>query len=586
LVVVLVSLSTVSSQQVAGNIPRTSGAFTFRTQLSPSHTLQNTVQHFPHLQNIGHSFSPFQNVVQYSNPLQNGSQLISPSWPFTSYYQATDNLFVQQQHLPVQKPTPLLPVQKPAKQDSGVEQARSFSRQQASGNKFFNIIPTDLFATNPPSRPALQARPSPAFQARPSPALQSRPISTPTARPFTPERPVPRPTIVPAFKKQQSVADQTPILRYVNEQQKDGSYTYGFESADGTYKIETRLSTGEVVGKYGYLDSFGQLKEVTYGAGNDKGFVPSITSSDNIPENVGISYNNLPAQETSRTNPPSLVKTRLQQNQPTPVENTFDYREDEVLTAFKNLMEVSRGFKPEYSPTPSPQNGFRPTLRTRTITTRPSTAGPTLFKKMRKNPKARGFSLSGIEEPEPSKRLVNNNIKVQVVNGKRRLMKRRRKPVNNDLKATTITTTTLSIIDEDINTIDTSADTQSKTEQDKRRLSTIDRRLMFPPRDFMERVRGSESKQMDSKTLEKKRFKVRRRKVDLFNSSNQRSSIPRSSSGRALPYFNNRADASLAGTNILPKSVQHTNAHQGHQNIGNPFVSDIDMLTGSYSISY
>ena len=27
---------------------------------------------------------------------------------------------------------------------------------------------------------------------------------------------------------------------------------------------------GEVVGKYGYLDSYGQLKEVTYGAGTGK----------------------------------------------------------------------------------------------------------------------------------------------------------------------------------------------------------------------------------------------------------------------------------------------------------------------------
>jgi hypothetical protein len=31
-----------------------------------------------------------------------------------------------------------------------------------------------------------------------------------------------------------------PILRYLDQQNPDGSYTYGYESADGTYKIETR----------------------------------------------------------------------------------------------------------------------------------------------------------------------------------------------------------------------------------------------------------------------------------------------------------------------------------------------------------
>ena len=31
-----------------------------------------------------------------------------------------------------------------------------------------------------------------------------------------------------------------PILRYVDTQNPDGSYTFGYESGDGTYKIETR----------------------------------------------------------------------------------------------------------------------------------------------------------------------------------------------------------------------------------------------------------------------------------------------------------------------------------------------------------
>merc|ERR1711963_23855 len=66
-----------------------------------------------------------------------------------------------------------------------------------------------------------------------------------------------------------------PILRYIDSQNADGSYTYGFEGADGTYKIETRLADGQVRGKYGYYDPEGILREATYGA-TKGGFEPQI----------------------------------------------------------------------------------------------------------------------------------------------------------------------------------------------------------------------------------------------------------------------------------------------------------------------
>jgi hypothetical protein len=65
-----------------------------------------------------------------------------------------------------------------------------------------------------------------------------------------------------------------PILRFVDTQNDDGSYTYGYENGDGTYKIETRYVTGEVRGKYGYYDDTGVLREVEYGA-SKMGFEPS-----------------------------------------------------------------------------------------------------------------------------------------------------------------------------------------------------------------------------------------------------------------------------------------------------------------------
>ena len=43
----------------------------------------------------------------------------------------------------------------------------------------------------------------------------------------------------------------------------DGSYSYGYEAADGSFKLETRYPDGRVKGKYGYVDIHtGELKVI------------------------------------------------------------------------------------------------------------------------------------------------------------------------------------------------------------------------------------------------------------------------------------------------------------------------------------
>jgi hypothetical protein len=79
---------------------------------------------------------------------------------------------------------------------------------------------------------------------------------------------------------------QVPILRNINTQNGDGSYTYGFESADGTYKIETRFVNGEIKGKYGYYDNDGVLREATYGGSVDGGFDDTRVASATIIDNI------------------------------------------------------------------------------------------------------------------------------------------------------------------------------------------------------------------------------------------------------------------------------------------------------------
>ncbi|XP_050347329.1 uncharacterized protein LOC126771475 [Nymphalis io] len=65
-----------------------------------------------------------------------------------------------------------------------------------------------------------------------------------------------------------------PILKQINKHNEDGSYTYGYEAADGSFKIETKSPSGEVKGKYGYKDDTGKVRVIEYGA-NKYGFQPA-----------------------------------------------------------------------------------------------------------------------------------------------------------------------------------------------------------------------------------------------------------------------------------------------------------------------
>merc|ERR1719499_2053455 len=81
----------------------------------------------------------------------------------------------------------------------------------------------------------------------------------------------------PQFPSLTPTTTPVPILRYIDKQNTDGSYTYGFEGADGTYKLETRFADGRVKGKYGYIDPEGVLREASYGAEAGRGFEPEIS---------------------------------------------------------------------------------------------------------------------------------------------------------------------------------------------------------------------------------------------------------------------------------------------------------------------
>merc|ERR1712176_1392534 len=113
-----------------------------------------------------------------------------------------------------------------------------------------------------------------------------------------------------------------PILRYVDNQNIDGSYTYGYEAADGTYKLETRFVDGRVKGKYGYYDPEGVLREASYGAEAGRGFEPQIEGLE-LPPPVTTpeeAFNEIPEQ---------VPQKQFQNFQPT--ENTNDANKFKIV---------------------------------------------------------------------------------------------------------------------------------------------------------------------------------------------------------------------------------------------------------------
>jgi hypothetical protein len=73
-----------------------------------------------------------------------------------------------------------------------------------------------------------------------------------------------------AITRAKESAKSPPIqtIRNYNKVNDDGSFTFGYEAADGSFKEETRGTDCVVRGKYGYIDPDGNKREFTYVSGN------------------------------------------------------------------------------------------------------------------------------------------------------------------------------------------------------------------------------------------------------------------------------------------------------------------------------
>jgi len=176
-------------------------------------------------------------------------------------------------------------------------------------------------------------------------------------------------------REPESTTPIVPILRSVDKQNPDGSYTYGYESGDGTYKIETRYPTGEVKGKYGYYDDTGLFREVEYGAAPEMGFMPEgngltfVAPQNNIVEEKPVTSLPKPVfaptpRPVSRQQP--ILNERIRSNRRDPAKSFIENRGRRV-TVIKRKRPAARPtpepiVRPKSQPLPTPSPAPAPAI--------------------------------------------------------------------------------------------------------------------------------------------------------------------------------------------------------------------------------
>jgi hypothetical protein len=147
---------------------------------------------------------------------------------------------------------------------------------------------------------------------------QSTPASRPrdyrpavtTVRPLSRAQPQ---NLAPRTKEPESKAPPVQTIRNYNKVNDDGSFTFGYEAADGSFKEETRGTDCVVRGRYGYVDPEGNKREFTYVSGNpcdpnnpdsqEEEEPTRNRSEEDLDENVPQNYPKRPIAAVQRPRP-------------------------------------------------------------------------------------------------------------------------------------------------------------------------------------------------------------------------------------------------------------------------------------------
>ncbi|XP_025199719.1 uncharacterized protein LOC112597741 isoform X2 [Melanaphis sacchari] len=176
------------------------------------------------------------------------------------------------------------------------------------------------------------------------------------------------------------------ILKQIHRHNEDGSYTYGYEGSDGSFKIETKTVTGEVTGKYGYVDDSGKLRVVEYGA-NKYGFqpsgegitVPSPTLVELRPDQDERDEEPpVPAKRPSSTKPTTKPLFRNNNNRPESDVGLYGSQQKQQQPLQSQSISVASDFDDgEWTAPPAPrQQQTAPSRRPSATATRPNKSVP------------------------------------------------------------------------------------------------------------------------------------------------------------------------------------------------------------------
>lgn len=100
------------------------------------------------------------------------------------------------------------------------------------------------------------------------------------------------------------------IIKQIRRVNSDGSYTMGYEAVDGRFKIESRDVLGNVKGTYGYVDSNGEIKRVSYTANNATNDVRSTPQSlQEVTQAPRLNKTSFASQSTRRPSALSFLMT-------------------------------------------------------------------------------------------------------------------------------------------------------------------------------------------------------------------------------------------------------------------------------------
>lgn len=108
-------------------------------------------------------------------------------------------------------------------------------------------------------------------------------------------------------------------IRNYSKVNDDGSFTFGYEAADGSFKEETRGTDCVVRGKYGYVDPDGNKREFTYVSGNpcdpnnpdgEEEEAPEEETEENLPQNQNYPKRIVPQQQRPLQQRPTAQTTQ------------------------------------------------------------------------------------------------------------------------------------------------------------------------------------------------------------------------------------------------------------------------------------